>query len=350
MKKQTHRPPPAGSVEYQSRLHKVELATAQALNLAIEGNRSSAVSRLHALAGEVADHPDACLCLAYTLHALGQHDAALDLVKQVERLGADSPTVLEWFGRIHWQAGRFDAALSAFETLSKRQPASATTLLAQVLLKIELGRNLEGPLHLLHEATRVEPDDPFIWYALSKALHQAGRPQESWLAFERSCQLLGDQPFSPHLDGSMDDWSELYQASLAALIQLQGKVSAGFPAGVQSASERRSVIIYGRDGQPAMLGFVARDQSSADELETVRASLMDQSVESDIKAPGDNGNYWLLSVRFRRLREFAPEQIAIMERHLREQAEHYGCGGAEGEGPTLRFYPPSNGPDDRPRD
>lgn len=96
------------------------------------------------------------------------------------------------------------------------------------------------------------------------------------------------------------------------------------PVGIQSSSPARSVIVYGHNGRPVMFAFVAHNANTAEELETVRASVSDHTAQTEILTPAQTGHCRTLMVRLKCLASFGTEQLEMIERDMRQRIAHIG--------------------------
>jgi hypothetical protein len=173
-------------------------------------------------------------------------------------------------------------------------------------------RQLKSIEKLLRQGTRLQPDNHHLWSALAGVLESRGKFNEAAKAQERSVELM-DEPVE------YSDWDDLFSNASAGLVDM-AKLFGSRAAGVQSFTDQRAVFMYGRDGQPAVLAFMAVDDAAAGELTDIYSSLAEQSIEHKFQSPLETGHKSMLYVRLTTAANLSAQLLTEIDANLATQA------------------------------
>ncbi len=174
------------------------------------------------------------------------------------------------------------------------------------------GRQLGSIEKLLRKAMRLEPDNHHLWSALAGVLEGRGKFDEAAKARRRSMEL-SDEPVE------CSDWDDLFSRASSGLVDL-AKQFGSLAGGVQSFTDRRAVFMYGRNGQPAVLAFMAMDDEAAGELAEIYSSLAEYSIDHKFLTPLQTGHKPMLYVRLTTATDLPSQQLNEIDANLTTQA------------------------------
>jgi hypothetical protein len=178
--------------------------------------------------------------------------------------------------------------------------------------KINEDRQLGCIEKLLRQGTRLQPDNHHLWSALAGVLESRGKFNEAAKAQQQSLELM-DEPVED------SDWDDLFSNASAGLVDI-AKLFGSRAAGVQSFTDQRAVFMYGLDGQPAVLAFMALDDAATGELTDIFSSLTEQSIDHKFLSPLETGHKSMLYVRLTTATNLTSQQLTEIDANLATQA------------------------------
>jgi tetratricopeptide (TPR) repeat protein len=122
-------------------------------------------------------HVTALLNAARCTIGLGDADRAIELTERACAIRPDNPACVTWLARAFEAAERNHESLAAWQRALELQPSTAVLTSAAHSAALTGDRDLA--VHYLEEALRLDPDNPKVHTALTRALWDAGRQSEA---------------------------------------------------------------------------------------------------------------------------------------------------------------------------
>jgi len=119
---------------------------------------------------------------------VGQHDAALDLLRQAEHWAPDWSEPFYSAGVSYFLERRYAEARQSLDEALKRDPHSARSLFVYAAALVNEGKNREGEKYL-RQAITLEPRNARFEYHLGVLLVRDNRPDEAQEAFRKAVEL-----------------------------------------------------------------------------------------------------------------------------------------------------------------
>jgi predicted Zn-dependent protease len=137
-------------------------------NLALARNDPKAAAACFQAAADAAPNLDALLQLASARMALREFDAAEAVLRKADGFGAKDLALVELWGRLHVETGKWDLALERYSAASAAVPRDSGLRLMKAVCLEKTGKVAEG-VKELEAAFRIDPANPEILERLLRA-------------------------------------------------------------------------------------------------------------------------------------------------------------------------------------